>query len=292
VCDFNDDGYPDIAAWGQDWGGGGTSGNNHGVYYSDGNGHYAYQDLTSFQLNQGTTSVVDVNNDGKMDIFVTGNAGDNAMPVLLANNGDITPQAPAVPSGLTLTPGGDNALTVSWTEGAATDRYNVYLSRVITASRSVLSAVIPVNITNGKPKVGLDGAALLSKNSLALNGISGGDYTVGVQAIGINGKYSAFTTYTVTVGGSVINPGGGETSVQHGSVTENFVVYNSGSAIVVTTDFDKEASLEVYNLAGTKVWERTGVFAGSTEITGLTKDNLYIVVIRKGAAMDARKVVL
>jgi predicted phage tail protein len=221
-------------------------------------------------------------NGGKMDLFITGTSG----TALFKNTSNITPTAPATPTGLTVTLGTENEVTISWAANSTlTTRYNVWLSKPETQYKNFVISQIPIDGATGQPKVSLDHAPLLSTNSYTLKGIPGGEYTVGVQAIGINGKVSALTTTTATVGG-----GGGTAAPKQ--TLGNVSAYKNGSVLVVTTDIAAEAELTVYNLNGTKLWTKAGVFAGDTEIGGLPQGAVYLVVIRVGNAQEVRKVLL
>lgn len=273
--DLNDDGLPDVI----------TSGQHEGssVNYNTSNGVFNRQSLGK-NLSQGTVTAVDYDKDGKMDILATGQEG----VVLFKNTGSITPVAPAAPTGFTATPGEDGALTLSWAAASEpTIRYNIFAKKSLSAYSEFVISLLPVDVETGALRVSYDHLALLSTNSYALKGIDGGEYTVGVQAVSVNGRTSAFTTATVTVAGG--NSSG--TSVSKG-LTGAFSAYKSGEAIVVTTDIAKEATLEVYSISGAKVWSKTGSLAGTTYITGLQQDAVYLVVLRAGNKSGVKKVTL
>jgi hypothetical protein len=280
-ADLNDDDRSDIVVFGQDWGGGGS---NRGVYYSDGNGRYDYAALpVADQLNSGTTSIVDVNNDGKMDIFVTGNR--EWLPKLYMNTSSAAPAVPAVPTGLSMTQSDDGTLTLTWNANAKTsDRYNVYLSTPSAIYGDDVISILPVDRTTGALRVALDHKAPLTGTTYKLKGLRGGTYKAAVQAVGINGRYSAFSAEQQTT------VSGGQTAVRGDALQGTFIARRSGDAIVATIDLASEAELEVYNVQGTKLFSRQGVQHGDVEITGLAKDNIYFVVVRSGSRMEARKV--
>jgi hypothetical protein len=109
-----------------------------------------------------------------------------------------------------------------------------------------------------------------------------------VQAVGINGKTSAFTTATVTVAGGASGGGTGVDKALPGS----FFVYKSGEAIAAVTDIAREAELTVYSVSGAKVWSKTGVLTGTTQITGLQQGAAYFVELRVGDKVEVKKVTL
>jgi hypothetical protein len=273
--DLNDDGLPDVI----------TSGQHEGssVNYNTSNGIFNRQSLGK-NLQQGTVTAVDYDKDGKVDILATGQEG----VVLFKNTSSITPVAPAAPTGFTATPGENGALTLSWAAASEpTIRYNIFAKKSLSAYSEFVISLLPVDVETGALRVSLDHSALLSTNTYSLKGIAGGEYTVGVQAVSINGKTSAFTTATVTVTG-----GGDSNTKVSKELTGAFNAYKSGEAIVVTTDIAQEAALEVYSISGAKVWSKAGSLAGTTYITGLQQDAVYFVVLRAGDKSGVKKVKL
>jgi hypothetical protein len=272
TADFNNDGRADLLVAGQ---------STNALFYGTSNGVFSSESLGA-DFTQGNASTVDFDNDGKLDIFAVGKEGTK----LFHNTSNITPAAPAAPTDLTATPGADGEITVSWAASPIpTMRYNVWLSKPETQYKNFVISLIPVDAATGAPKLSLDHAPLLSTTTYSLKGIPGGEYSIGVQAIGINGKASALTTTTATVAG-------GSPTAAPKQALGNVAAYKHGSAIVVTTDIAAEAELTVYNLNGLKVWSKTGVFAGNTEINGLQQDAIYLVVVRVGKAQEVRKVLL
>jgi hypothetical protein len=273
-ADLNDDGLPDVV----------TSGQHEGssINYNTSNGTFNRQALGK-NLQQGTVTLVDFNKDGKLDIFATGTEG----VLLFKNTSSITPVAPDVPTGFTATPGADGELTLAWTASSdPTVRYNIFAKKPLTDYTNLIISLAPVDETTGALKVSYDHLPLLSTNRYALKGIDGGEYTVGVQAVSINGETSAFATSTVTVAG-----GGSSTGVEK-AIPGSFSAYRSGDNIVATTDVTQEAELAVYGVSGAKVWSKTGILAGSVQITGLPKGAVYFVALRVGNATEVRKVAL
>ena len=279
--DLNDDGLPDIITSGQSDFAEKSNRKGSAVNYGTSNGVYYRQPLLgSGNLGDGTVSVVDYDKDGKMDVFATGESG----VVLLKNTGNVTPAAPATPTGLSATSDADGQINLSWTASAApTLRYNIFAKR-----QGFITSLLPVNEATGALKVSLDHAPLLHTSAYSLSGLAGGEYTVGVQAVGVNGKTSAFATATLTIGGG---GGGGNTGVEK-ALPGSFAAYKSGEAIVVATDIAREAELTVYSVAGAKVWSKTGALAGNTLISGLQQGAVYFVVLRVGSASEVRKVAL
>ena len=270
-ADLDGNGYTDVIIVGQ----------GNSICYNNGDGTFTRDDATLSDFRQGTVSLVDYNKDGKLDIFATGQSG----ALLLRNEGEETPAAPAVPAGFTATPGADNELTLAWTASAdPTVRYNIFAKQQLSTTRISIISLALVDDATGALKVSYDHLPLISTNRYALKGIDGGSYTVGVQAVGLNGKTSTFATATVTVAG-------GGTGVEK-TLPGSFSAYRSGDAIVAVTDIAQEAELTVYSVTGAKVWSKTGALTGNTQITGLQQGAVYFVVLRAGGASEVKKVAL
>jgi hypothetical protein len=272
-ADLDGNGYVDILIIGQ----------GNSICYNNGDGTFTRDDATlGADFRQGTISLVDYNKDGKLDIFATGQSG----ALLLRNDGEETPAAPAVPAGFTATPGANGELTLAWTASSdPTVRYNIFAKQQLSQTRISIISLALVDEATGALKVSYDHLPLLSTNTCALKGIDGGAYTVGVQAVGVNGKTSAFATTTVTVAG------GSSTGVEN-AIPGAFSAYRSGEAIVAATDVAQEAELAVYTVSGAKVWSKIGVLAGVTQITGLPQGAVYFVALRVGGKVEVHKVAL
>jgi hypothetical protein len=273
-ADLDNDGRVDVLFTGQ----------GNSICYNNGDGTFTQDNAILGDHQEGGINVVDYDKDGKLDIFATGQSG----ALLLHNEGTATPAAPAAPTGFAATSGANGELTLSWAAAAdPTLRYNIFVKKELSTTRVFIISLAPVDEATGALKVSYDHLALLTTSSYSLKGIEGGDYTVGVQAVSINGRTSAFATATATVGGG----GGGGTSVDK-ALPGSFAAYKSGEAIVVTTDIAQEAELVVYSVAGTKVWSAIGSLAGDTQIIGLQRGQIYFVTLRVDGKAETRKVAL
>jgi hypothetical protein len=290
VGDFDGDGYSDLVACGQWWG------KNSGIYFNNGDSTFTVDSPADFpgtSVTGGLNSAIDFNNDGKLDLMVTGKTSNEpfeAKSVLLQNVGEAA-AAPAVPTGFSVEPNADSTgVVLSWDASAgAPVRYNVYIRKQGGAT----IAVAPVDVATGRLRVALDNVALLTATTYAVGGLDSGAYTFGVQAVNSSRQASAFATAQLTLEKAAASNSGSDdpTAVekaQFGSVA----AYKRGSAIVVATDITEKAELAIYSITGAKVWAKTGVFAGETQVTGLQQGAVYFVLFRVGGESVVRKVAL
>ncbi|MDR1225349.1 MAG: T9SS type A sorting domain-containing protein [Prevotellaceae bacterium] len=267
LADLDNNGYVDIALVGQHEGG--------AVFYNNGDGTFMADRSFLPKNNQGTVSMVDFNNDGKLDVFTTGTVNTS----LWRNEDGPIPTAPAKPSGLN-TAESNGSLTLSWTESYdKTASYNLFLQKA-GAKNASIALPLAIDTTSGFLKIGLENAALKLNNSITISGLANGQYSWGVQTVSNGRAVSGLAKSTASISSS--------TGVQKATLS-NLSVYKRGKALVVKTDIAAEnAELEVYNTTGSKVWSKRGCFLGETEISGL-QQGAYVVVIRAGSEVMVDK---
>jgi hypothetical protein len=134
--DFDNDGYPDILLTAINTGTGYVA----QVYHNNRDGTFTGQNLplAGYVVGQGVVGSwgdegawVDYNNDGNLDIMLTGGA--TAMAKLFRNNSQVPHLIPLPPSDLTATPTG-NGVTLTWSPGADPNQnrgftYNLRIGR-------------------------------------------------------------------------------------------------------------------------------------------------------------------
>ncbi|MDR1024073.1 MAG: FG-GAP-like repeat-containing protein [Prevotellaceae bacterium] len=290
--DLDGDGYADVLVSGQWWS------KNSGFYFNNGSATFTNDNPADFPgdaVTGGLNNAVDFDNDGKLDVMVSGKVSNDpfeAKSVLLRNTGNAA-AAPAVPTGFSAALNSDSTgVELSWSvAGGAPLRYNVYAQK----SGGAPIAVAPVDVTTGRLRVGLDNVALLTAATYTLAGLESGEYTFGVQAINNARVASAFATAALTVvkkENSSSAGGDDPTTAVDKAALGSVAAYKKGAALAVTTDITDKAELAVYSIVGAKVWSKTGVLTGTTEINGLPQGAVYLVVVRVGSKAEVRKVTL
>lgn len=153
------------------------------------------------QLYDGDLQFVDFNDNGRVDLFISGNDSSftnselNGIAVLYADLTTNVNTAPTAPTNLTSSVTNDSLL-FSWSASSDAQggplEYNVFLINKVTGDTVVASNS---DQSNGFRKVIQDGNAGLSTSfKLKTQSLEVGPYTWGVQAIDAGGKSSAFNT--------------------------------------------------------------------------------------------------
>ena len=171
-----------------------------GAYYDD-----PFGKKGSFsRVTHGSQHLVDVNNDGLLDAWISGWAnggcGNGCLTQLYLNesaSNGVTPNVePTAPTGLKATIGDGGKVTFSWQAG--TDevtptealRYNLYVREKGSNDKTYM--VIPANLSTGKLKVNLTNNAITTC-SYQLQLAADKNYEWGVQTIDNGGMASIFT---------------------------------------------------------------------------------------------------
>lgn len=115
------------------------------LYLGDGQGNFIETGAGLPDVNKGSFSIGDVDNDGSNDLLVTGDDGDALDPVatLYKNVRERADPSPTAPTGLVAT-AGDEQVDLTWRSGGSSnpDGYNVYRS---TSSFSEISDATRIN---------------------------------------------------------------------------------------------------------------------------------------------------
>lgn len=179
------------------------------VYLNDGTGNFtAYADNSSIPgSSEGSVEVGDANNDGQLDLFISGFSGNdwgmgafNRNVALVALNPNNNPNtAPTAPTNLVVS-GNSAQLNFSWTAGTdpttaqASLTYNFYLK---DANNKWYYTPLS-DISTGKTKTAKIGNVQYN-TSWMVKGLPAGTYTWGVQAVDNSFVGSTFASGTFTV---------------------------------------------------------------------------------------------
>ncbi len=177
--DFDHDGRLDLALAGRD----ATLGVTAQLWHNQGGGVFTNLNFTFPGFNQGAACWADENNDGRLDLLLTGTlSSGGALTSLLRAQGGGTNTPPTAPGNLVATTNG-SSVTLRWT--AATDAnqdtgltYNVRVGRTTGAS-NVRS---PMSASTGYRLIATPGNAG-SRLSLTLTNLAPGNHFWAVQAV-------------------------------------------------------------------------------------------------------------
>jgi hypothetical protein len=276
--DVNNDGWEDIVV---------TRSHPTAVFFNTGEGNFSkfnmlfhYDDeLKDADHEGGTICLVDIDNDGDLDVFLNGEGSGKLSQRLLRNDldaaeGILPNQAPTAPANLQATIDDDGVTTFTW--DASTDdltpsaalRYNLYVKQ-----DDVIKSVLPADLTTGRLKVNEQLAPIMG-TSYKISGLEG-EYEWGVQAID-NGKMaSLFTVY-------------GETSINTVKLTSVSVV-GEKQVIRIQADNALAGTVTVYTAAGSSVFTKAGQINNtSIELPA----GLYVVKTTSAEGSVVKKVVV
>ena len=275
VGDVNNDGFEDILYM-KSYPGDAIFLNNYG----DGTFSTYFLDEDNMDHRGGTVCLVDFDRDNDLDAYLAGYAnkpeGEQHTALFYRNDlGEDIPvnQAPSVPTNLKLEVDGDG-YKFSW--DASTDditpqealRYNLFVQQ-----EDVIKMVLPADIETGYLKVN-ESLAPLTTTFYKMNGLSG-EFTWGVQAID-NAKV---TSKFATPSGSSIK------QIKQNSIS---VLYQNGKA-VVKADNGSAGTVNAYNVAGVKVFSKTGQI-NNTVIELPT--GVFLVKVTTGEGVQTAKVIV
>ena len=295
-ADINNDGYTDYASSG--WAG------PIGIYLS--NGDQTFVDATSALPDRawcrgGDLNLVDVNNDGLMELHAYGyrDGGQNEGPTL--EDGSENPewpfvdqptwpnylssvtgvaanQAPAAPTNVTATQNG-NDVVLAWTAPAddttpsAALRYNVYAKNKATGA---VYCMTPADLATGFVKVNRV-QALLNTTTYTFKGMNAEDYEFGVQAVDNGARGGLF---------AAANAGGAVESVK----SETVAAYALNGVINVMNGGVEAAAYTVYAVNGAQV--AAGTVAAATQVEVALNAGIYVVEVVAADGVAVVKVVL
>ncbi|MCX6301385.1 MAG: VCBS repeat-containing protein [Bacteroidia bacterium] len=152
--DFDNDGYADIllTGWGPDK-------QISKVYRNNGNNTFSEQTgITLTGINNGSASWGDYNNDGKLDILLSGDIQNGGVTKIYQNNYITSNAAPAAPAGLSTT-SNETSVTLQWNKviGDATPADGMSYNVRIGTTPGGSDVVSPLSLTSGSrllPKQG------------------------------------------------------------------------------------------------------------------------------------------
>jgi len=191
--DWDNDGDLDILLSGQTAGGGSVS----DVYRND-NGTFSSINVLCTGAAQGSAAWGDWDNDGDLDILITGDSGNGVISKLYRNNSLTANTPPATPSGLSMINTGE-VLEFFWDASSDNEtpvdglNYSLYL---IEDNTDTL-LMPPADITTGYNRLSERGIVQGTSKQYANPGK--GTYTWGVQAVDAAFAGSAFATANFTI---------------------------------------------------------------------------------------------
>ncbi len=188
--DWNNNGSFDLIVTGWNL----TQGNESrtSLYLNDGQGNFTLSDVELPGVSEGAVELADFNNNGKLDVLITGNCNsgfmdyidDRRIAVLCKNNSLVSNTPPSPPSNLMATVDGDNVV-LSWNAGSDNESdvsvlsYNYYLVNEETGSYLTFPNA---DIQTGNRMVSEMGNAWMNL-SWPLKNLPGGTYKWSVQTI-------------------------------------------------------------------------------------------------------------
>ena len=295
-ADINNDGYTDYASSG--WAG------PIGIYL--GNGDKTFVDATEALparawCRGGDLTLVDVNNDGLMELHVYGyrDGGQNEGPTL--EDGSENPewpfvdeptwpnylsfvtgvaanQAPAAPTNVVATQNG-NDVVLTWTAPAddttpsAALRYNVYAKNIATGA---VYCMTPADLATGFLKVNRV-QALLNTTTYTFKGLNAEEYEFGVQAVD-NG-----------VRGGLFATANGDNAVESVK-SETVAAYALNGVINIMNGGVEAAAYTVYAVNGAQV--AAGTVAAAAQVEVALNAGIYVVEVVAADGVAVVKVVL
>ena len=206
VVDFNNDGYNDILFTGEDVSG--TSQTK--LYYQNSNGNFKLAPLNLEGLRNSTANWVDYDNDGDLDLFLTGMGSTGAKTLLYKSEiKNKRNTAPVIPSGLIAEDLGNGKIKFQWTPPA--DDYSASLGYVVRLGKTPGGTELSNTESNLKT-----GDRLITKQAPIYTNfyemqLDPGKYYWSVQAVdsGLKGgAFAAESTFTLTYDWKILNQGG------------------------------------------------------------------------------------
>jgi hypothetical protein len=207
VVDFNNDGFNDILFTGED-----ASGSPQTkLYYQKSNGSFKLAPLSLEGLRNSTANWVDYDNDGDLDLFLTGIASIGGAKTLLYKSEILNKRntAPAIPSGLVAEDLGNGKIKFQWTP--PTDDYSASLGYVVRLGKTPGGTELSnteSNLINGNRLITKQAPIYTTFYEMQLDP---GKYYWSVQAVDTGlkgGAFAAESTFTLTYDWKILNQGG------------------------------------------------------------------------------------
>ncbi len=177
--DFNNNGYPDIFVSGLD-----INSNYKTIFYVNNTGSgFSEQSTNLPDIVKGSFSPVNLTQDNKLDIFVSGYTMAGPVSQLFYNSITIANSVPAVPSGLFSMANHDSVL-IGWNYSADSETgskgltYSYFILNKITGDTIFPS---PASFTNGNRFLNKQGT--VNDTSIILSGLPYGQYSWSVQSV-------------------------------------------------------------------------------------------------------------
>jgi len=187
--DYDNDGDLDLLLTGRD-----SGGNYYSLVYSNDAG--VFNDILAglTGVRDGSASWGDYDNDGDLDILLTGNSSAEYISKVYKNNSATANSIPSAPTGLVATPAGTK-VTFSWNKSTDTQTaqnglsYNIYIG----TSAGTINKKSPMSfLPGGLRKVARKG--VIQSNSWQINRLPAGTYYWSVQATDNNLAGSPFAS--------------------------------------------------------------------------------------------------
>jgi len=204
--DYDNDGDQDILLTGDD----NISGITR-IYQNQGSDSFIEEtNATLTGVIEGSAVWGDYDNDGKLDILLTGLTGAGYMSRIYKNNGSVSNSIPSTPSNLQATPNSSDVI-LKWnksTDGQTTQNgltYNLYVyENGQTNCKVAPQAFKQADVKNGLRLVAQMGSIQYNSNGYTIKGLPNGHYIWSVQAIDAGLKGGKFATENAfTIGGIV-----------------------------------------------------------------------------------------
>jgi len=243
-------------------------------------------------VSESSIETSDLNNDGKIDLLITGYNGDQASQVgkynrniagYYLNQTAIANTPPTAPTNLTMVSNG-NDVTFSW--DAATDAQTP--SNGLSYNLSLYNATLNqwfiypmANITTGYRQVAQLGNVCMNK-SWTIKGLPDNSYQWTVQAIDANftgGQFATPKTFSIS--------GGITTDTKE--VSTKSKIYSINNSLRIELPVLRNAHFEIFNLAGAKMIE--GNLVSTSFETTLTQ-GFYLVKVVNGKDTIVQKVII
>lgn len=277
-CDWNNDGYSDIAVSGWNMSQGNKSRTN--IYLNDGQGNFSLTNTNLPGVSESSLELADFSGEGRCDILICGNCNNNyntftsdrRIAVLCRNMTDKSNCSPTAPDNLKATIGTDGTVRLTWDEGhdietpTASLSYNYYIRNLQTG----LYLTFPnADIETGTRRISQMGNAYLNKG-WTLRGLPEGVYAWSVQTIDAAYAGSPFApeqTFVIAKGTKIIDADAEKDQMR---------ISTSGNKLII--EVEKPQNVKVYREDGSLTLNKF-LHPGINSI--ILHDGLYLINNKK-----------